>query len=79
MSLDLEMLLRNYNFAPKKRALFRKKRIWVDDLPDDMTSTGHKAYHKLINFVYDLGRLTGEENATHRMVDVLDQITTEQY
>lgn len=77
--MDLETLLRKHNFAPQKRALFRQKRIWVDDLPDDMTLTGHKAYHKLINLVYDLGKLTGEENAAHRMVDVLDQITTEQY
>lgn len=77
--ITLEDLLRKYNFAPKKRRLFRKKRIWVDDLPDDMTATGHKAYYKLISFVYDLGKLTGEENAAHRMVDVLDQITTEQY
>ena len=77
--ITLEDILRKYDFAPKKRAVFRKKRIWVDDLPDDMTRTGHKAYSKLIHFVYDLGKLTGEEIACHRIVDVLDQITTEQY
>ena len=59
--ITLEDILRKYDFAPKKRAVFRKKRIWVDDLPDDMTKTGHKAYSKLIHFVYDLGKLTSED------------------
>jgi len=77
--ITLEDLLKKYKFAPKGKQLFRKKRIWVDDLPDDMTNAGHKAYSKLVNFVYDLGKLTNEECAAHRMVDILDQITTEQY
>lgn len=77
--MTLEELLKKYGFAPKNKQLFRKRRIWIDDLPDDMTSAGHKAYKKLIDFVYDLGRLTGEKNTAHRIVDILDQITTEQY
>ena len=77
--MTLEELLKKYGFAPNSKKLFRTKRVWIDDLPDDMTKAGHKAYSELVDFVYDLGKLTGEECAAHRMVDVLDQITTEQY
>lgn len=77
--ITLEELLKKYKFAPRHKQLFRKRRIWIDGLPDDMTNAGHLAYGKLVGFVYNLGKLTGEENAAHRMVDVLDQITTEQY
>lgn len=77
--MTLEELLKKYKFAPKSKQLFRKRRIYIDDLPDDMTKEGHKAYSKLISFVYDLGRLTNEENFINRIVDELDYLTTENY
>lgn len=73
----LEDILRKYKFAPKHRAVFRKNRIWIDDLPDDMTKTGHKAYHKLICLLYDIAKVTNDLSAVNKLVDTLDQITSE--
>ena len=77
----LEDILHEYKFAPRSKKLFRKRRIYVDDLPDDMTKVGHRAYRDLISLLYDIGHLTNEvnSNAIQRIIDELDFITTQQY
>ena len=53
----------------------------ADDLPDDMTKAGHKGYSRLINLLYDIGKLVGgiSELHIHRIIDELDFITTQNY
>ena len=77
----LEDILKEYKFAPKSKQLFRKRRIYIDDLPDDMTKVGHKAYRNLICLLYDLAHLLNERNSNniHRIIDELDFITTQNY
>jgi hypothetical protein len=82
MSKTLEDILRTYKFAPPKRRIFRKERIFVDDLPEYMTKTGNYAYRKLICLLYDIANILGNDinkNAIHRIVDELDFITTQNY
>jgi len=77
----LEDILKEYKFAPKSKQLFRKRRIYIDYLPDDMTKVGHKAYRNLICLLYDIAHLLNEHNSNsiHRIVDELDFITTQNY
>lgn len=77
--MNLEELLKEYGFAQRSRKLFRTKRIWVDDLPEDMTKAGMKAYGKLISLLYEIAKLTGELKAVNEIVSALDAITAEQY
>jgi len=77
----LEDVLKDHKFIAKSKRVFRKRRIYVDDLPDDMTKAGHKAYRELISLIYDLAKLLGGASSSHlhRIVDELDFITTQNY
>ena len=77
----LEDILKDYKFMQKSKRAFRKRRIWIDDLPDDMTAEGHRGYRKLISLLYDISHLVNErnQNTIHRIIDELDFITTQNY
>ena len=79
--ITLEDLLKNNKLMPKSKPAFRKHRIYIDDLPDDMTKAGHIGYGKLIRLLYDVGKLVGgvSELHIHRIIDELDFITTQNY
>lgn len=81
MTKTLEDILKDYKFMQKSKNAFRKRRIWIDDLPDDMTAEGHKGYRKLISLLYDISNLVNEKNSNtiHRIIDELDFITTQNY
>ena len=71
---NLEALLHEYKFVPKSKPVFRKRIIWVDDLPETGTKAGHKGYHKLISLLYDIANITGDLITINTIVDELDQI-----
>ena len=77
----LEDVLKDNKLMPKSKSAFRKHRIYIDDLPDDMTKAGHKGYSRLIHLLYDVGKLVGgiSELHIHRIIDELDFITTQNY
>lgn len=77
MYKTLEDILKEYKFAPKSKKLFRKKAIWVDDLPEFTTVAGAKAYRNLISLLYDISNLTGCN--VNPLVDSLDTIVTTNY
>ena len=79
MAKTLEDILKNYSFMQKSKNAFRKRRVWVDDLPEDMTTEGSKGYHKLISLLYDISELTGRLIEVNKIVDDLDFLTTENY
>ena len=81
MTKTLEDILKDYKFMPKSKNAFRKRRIWIDDLPDDMTAEGHRGYRKLICLLYDIANLVNERNSNtiHRIIDELDFITTQNH
>lgn len=77
----LEDILKDNKLMPKSKPAFRKRRIYIDDLPDDMTKAGHEGYRRLIHLLYDIGNLIGgvSELNIHRIIDELDFITTQNY
>ena len=79
MAKTLEDILKDYSLMQKSKNAFRKRRVWIDDLPDDMTAEGHKGYRKLTSLLYDIADLTQEKVAIYKIVDKLDFITTQNY
>lgn len=80
--ITLEDLLKDNKLMPKSKSAFRKRRIYIDDIPDDMTKAGHIGYARLIHLLYDIARLLNDnvnKNAIHRIIDELDFITTQNY
>lgn len=69
---NLEDLLHEYKFVPKSKPVFRKRIIWVDDLPETGTKAEHKGYATLVRMLYDIETITGED--VNRIIDELDQI-----
>lgn len=81
MAKTLEDILKDYKFMPKSKNAFRKHRVWIDNVPDDMTAEGHRGYRKLISLLYDISDLVNERNSNtiNRIIDELDFITTQNY
>ena len=78
----LENLLKDNKLMPKSKPAFRKHRIYIDGLPDDMTKAGHEGYTRLVHLLYDIAKLLNDninKNAIHRIIDELDFITTQNY
>lgn len=75
MIITLEYILKHYKFIAKSKSAFRLYPKLVDDIPEYTTKAGARAYHQLINLLYDIGRLTNED--VNHIIDVLDYIVQE--
>lgn len=79
-NVTLEYILQKH-FGLKSNLFLSKPKIteYCDNVPiyDNMTIAGHKAYKKMIDFIYDLSKLgvNGIDEGT--LVDCLDEITNE--
>lgn len=79
-NITLEYVLQKH-FGLKSNLFLAKPKIteYCDDVPiyDKMTVAGHKAYKKMIDFIYDLSQLGVNGIDEGILVDCLDEITNE--
>ena len=79
-NVNLEYLLQKY-FGLKRNLFLANPKIieYCDDMPiyDNMSVAGHKAYKKMIDFIYDLSKLGVNGLDENILVDCLDSITNE--
>ncbi len=79
-NVTLEYILQKY-FGLKSNLFLAKPKIieYCDSTPvyDNMTVAGHKAYKRMIDFVYDLSQLGINGIDEGILVDCLDELTNE--
>lgn len=79
-NISLEYILQKY-FGLKSNLFLTNPKIieYCDDMPiyDNMSVAGHKAYKKMIDFIYDLSKLGVNGLDENSLVDCLDSITNE--
>lgn len=79
-NVNLEYILQKY-FGLKRNLFLANPKIieYCDSVPiyDNMTLAGHKAYKKMVDFIYDLSKLGVNGLDENNLVDCLDSITNE--
>lgn len=70
--ITLEDVLKKYKFLQRNKNAFLKRVKIIDDLPEYCTVDGAIAYKKLIELLYDIGRLTNTD--VNNIVYKLDYI-----
>lgn len=79
-NVNLEYILQKY-FGLKGNLFLTNPKIieYCDSVPiyDNMTLSGHKAYKKMVDFIYDLSKLGVNGLDENSLVDCLDSITNE--